>query len=381
MSVMPGGPSACGCDACVVKVYACDLRTGIIRAVLVPVSMEFQSTLNEPGQGRIILPTDATLVRNIWPHLTSIYITVGGVPVFGGLVEEFAAESSENSASTTVLMKEIHYYLRYRHHDTTLTFNQVPQTTIGAALVNNSTANGIPLSGVAAGSSFLRDRVYPSWEKGILLERISQLTEVLDGPDYEVNHIREPDGWRTELVFRDQVGVVRDLTIISDVNASDYSLSVSADNHATHVHGIGAGEEEDQLEVLRTDPSGIYPRFDAAPAWKDVTNVNTLTENTNGYLDANKEPVATPAVTLIGCHDVAPDGVMVGDQIYVDVSQGAVTFRGPARVADISWKLQPNSQLTRELGLVPVGRASDSVLNQVPSDPCPDCGPDGGESP
>jgi hypothetical protein len=380
MTIVPDGPSACGCESCVVRFEACDLRTGIIRAVLFPASAAWQTTLNQPGQGNVVLPTDATLVRNIWPHLTSIYVTVGGAPVWAGIVEEFLAESSENGGTTTVQMKEITYYLSRRHHDQTLTFNQASQNVIGASLVNNAQTNGIPLTGVAAPTQFYRDRTYEAWEHGELMERIQQLTEVVDGPDYEVVHIREDGRWRTQMIFRDEVGEQLDLTVTSDNNASDYSLSVSADTHATHVHGIGAGEEEDQLEVVREDTANIYPRFDAAPAWKDVTNPNTLAENTGGYLEMNREPVAVPAATIPGCHDIGPDEVLVGDTINANVSQGAVTFRGRVRVADISWRYTNNSEMTRELGMVPVGRASDTVLNQEPSDPCPDCGPEGMES-
>lgn len=379
MTVTPVGISACGCESCVVRVESCDLRTGIVRAVLVPVSAAWQSTLNEPGQGSIVLPTDSTLVRNIWPHLTSIYITVGGVPVFGGIVEEIAAESSENGATTTVQMKEIHYYLNYRHHDKTLSFTQEQQTIIGAELVNDAAVDGIPLTGVPDSSSYARDRTYESWEHGILMERISQLTEVINGPDFEVRHIREADRWRTVMIFRDHVGVARDLVIVSDVNVSDYALAVTADSHATHVHGIGAGEESAQLETLAVDGSGIYPRFDAAPAWKDVSILTTLQENTEGYLEANREPVATPAAVIPGCHDIGPDAIEVGDSLNVNISQGAVTFRGRARVADISWRYNVNSQMTRELGMIPLERASQSVLNQDPTDDmCPECGPVGG---
>lgn len=381
MTIVPDGPSACGCDACVVRFEACDLRTGIVRAVLFPTSAAWQSTLNQPGQGNVVLPTDSTLVRNIWPHLTSIYITVGGVAVWAGMVEEFLAESSENGGTTTVQMKEITYYLARRHHDETLTFFNVSQNVIGASLVNNAATGGIPLSGLAAPSAITRDRTYEVWEHGELMERIQQLTEVIDGPDYEVVHIRDNDRWRTEMIFRDNIGAELDLTVTSDHNASDYSLSVSADTHATHVHGIGAGEEADQLEVVREDPANIYPRFDAAPAWKDVTDLNTLAENTSGYLEMNREPVAVPAATIQGCHDVGPDDVLVGDTVNANVSQGAVTFRGRVRVADISWRYTNNAEMSRELGMVPVGRASDTVLNQEPSDPCPDCGPDGMESP
>lgn len=371
-----GAPSACGCASCVVRFEACDLRTGIVRAVLFPVSAAWQSTLNEPGQGNLVLPTNSTLVRNIWPHLTSVYVTVGGIPVWAGMVEEFGAESSVNGATTTVQMKEISYYLAYRHHDTTLEFVQTPQTQIGAALVNNAHANnGIPLQAIAEPSDVLRDRTYPFWEHGQLLERISQLTEVLGGPDYEVTHLKAGDRWRTIVIFRDEVGVPLDTTIVSDVNALDYGLSVSADNHATHVHGIGAGEEADQLESLAEDPANIYPRFDAAPAWKDVVVPNTLAEHTRGYLELNREPVAIPAAKLTGCHDIGPDEITVGDSVNVDLAQGSITYAGRARVTDISWRYNPEAEMTRELGFWPEGRASDSVLNQTPTDPCPDCRP------
>ncbi len=365
---------ACGTDWIV---EACDLETGRVRSIWHPVSMDWETNLNEIGRGSVTLATREVSIRDIWPGLTSVYISRisgGGAsptnPVceFAGIVVEIGASES---GTTTVGLQSIEWYLSRRNIRRTIRFDQTSQNEIGAALV--AEAPGIPLTALADSTSRYRDREYRDFNRKNVYEAIEQLTQVINGPDYELAHDRADGSWSSQMIFRDQVGADRGVIIKSDREASAYSLSVSAQDMATLVDGIGYGQDEDTLIATARDDSGIYPRFDAAPAWKDIQRESTLMQQASGYLWENREPQAIPTVSLSG---FVPDPSLVrlGDRIFTDISFGAATFRGFARIIGISWGLSADSALTRTLDLWPEGRASETVLNQVPDDlDCKDC--------
>lgn len=365
---------ACGTDW---VVEACDLATGRVRSVWHPVSLEWETNLNEIGRGTVTLATRDVSIRDVWPGLTSVYIsrvTGGGASPtepfaeFAGIVVEVGASES---GTTTVGLQSIEWYLSRRTIRRDVEFDQVPQTQIGADLVRLGA--GIPLTGVADVSGRVRDRVYRYFNRKVIYEAIEQLTQVINGPDYELAHVRQDGHWSSQMIFRDHVGADRGVEIGSDREASAYSLSVSAEDMATVVDGIGYGQDEDTLIVTAQDDAGIYPQFDAAPAWKDVERESTLSQHASGYLFENREPQAIPTATLSG---FVPDPSLVrlGDRVGVDLSYGAATFRGYSRVIGMSWGLSADSALTRTLDLWPEGRASETVLNQVPDDPtCEGC--------
>lgn len=371
--------SACAC-ADNWRIEACDLRTGTVRAILHPLAFDFQTNLNRVGQGTLTLATKALKVRDIWPHLTSIYITriSGGTatplaPVveFAGLVESFSAS---DGGTTSVGLQSIENYLHHRMLRTRKRFVNAPQTSIAKNLVDYAGTNGIPLRAVADGSAFARDRTYESWDRKIIGEAIEELANVINGLDWELTHAKDSMGrWTTTMIFRDYVGEDRGIILQSDREAQGYGLDVDAAEHATLVDAIGQGEEEDQLITTSIDTSGIYPQFDAAPAWQDVSEEATLQEYGDGYLEDYQEPVALPNVTVRG---MSPDPRMVrlGDTVEVRTDFGAVTFRGKARITSLSWALGLDEPETRTFDMLPITRASSSVLNQVPTDTnCEEC--------
>lgn len=366
------------------RIEACDLRTGRVRSILHPLSFDFQTILNRVGQGTLNLATRGIVVRDIWPHLTSVYITrlSGGDATpeaprveFGGIIESFAA--GDNGA-TSVGLKSIDQYLHHRQlgmaRTAGLSFYQTPQTEIGRALVQQSYPNGIPLTAVAELSSIRRDRNYPGYERKNIGEAVEELTDVINGVDYEVTHERDGDSWRSVITFRDFVGGDRNVILKSDREAAGYGLVVDAQNHATYVDAMGAGEEEAQLVAHARDNSGIYPRFDSSPAWMDVSIPSTLASHAQGFLNDNREPIATPSATVRGLDDPDPRSVRNGDTVRAEINYGAVTFNGRARVLSSSWSVGSDGPASRVYELVPIDRASESVLNQTPADDnCEDC--------
>lgn len=359
-------------------VEVCDFATGQVRTVWHPISIEWQTTLNQIGQGNVTMATGDLTVRDLWPGLTSVYISrinPGGpelppIAEFGGIVWEFGAAES---GTTVVGLKSIEEYLNHRVIDSDVRWDDVPQTEIARDLVRLAEPDGVPLFAEADESSFPRDREFLSWGLKNIGEAVEQLTEVINGPDWEIVHSRADGRWSSTMYFRDFVGEDRDVIVQSDREASAYSLSVSAENLATHVWAIGAGEEEDQLVAPVVDDAGIYPRFDAVPAWKDVNRLTTLYSHADGYLETNREPDARPTMTVSGL-DPDPADLQVGDIIDARMGYGPIAFRGKARVLSVSWTLNPENPESRTLELLPLVRASESVLNQRPDDPtCKDC--------
>lgn len=371
---------ACGAEW---RIEACDLRTGRVRAIVHPLSFDFQSSLNTTAPGNMILPTRDVSVRDIWPHLTSIYISriAGGSATpdnpyveWGGMIEKFSAD---DNGATSVGMISIDGYLHKRNigmnGSTSLVFPQRFQTEIGAVLVQAAAANGIPLTALAAASTRRRDRTYKGYERKNIGEAIEELTNVIEGVDYELTHTREDGAWSTQVVFRDYVGTNRDVILQSDREAAGYGLDVDAQNHATYVDALGAGEEADQLTAHAEDEENIYPRFDAVPSWQDVSLPPTLLSHARGYVEENREPVAVPSAVVRGM-DPDPALIRNGDTIEARINYGAVTYNGPARVVSTSWAVGTDGPASRTYELIPLTRASQSVLNQpVPSDDCAVC--------
>lgn len=374
------------CDTCQAnwRIELCDLTTGTVKAVYPFLATDWQTVLNDAGRGTVVLATKQVAVADIWPHKTSVYIlrTSGdGASVvepaveFAGYVE--AAKPDDNGA-TQVGLISIEGYLKHRVITDDLTFTGVPQTQIAAELVNYAAPDGIPLIGVALNSTVERDRAYVGRDKKNVLEALTQLTDVIDGPDWFLTHEKMGGRWVTSMRFTDRISDSPPIVLKSDREANGYAIDIDAKDHATNVFGVGAGTDEEQLESVQSDESGFYPRFDATPAWSDETLQESLDEQTAGYLDDHKDVFAVPTVTVPGLVKVNPNLTRLGYTVGADICYGAVTFRGRARILSISWRVQDGGPEERTFDLLPEDSARVSVYAQEPcADDCPECGEGG----
>lgn len=367
-----GGPTSCACGEDWV-IHACDLRTGIIKAVLHPTAFDFETIRNRLGRGTLTLVTREVTPAQIWPHLTSIYIsrrkddgTFEGL--FGGMSEAGQANSSTDGGTTAVGMQPIEEYLHHRMLRTDLTFTGVSQTEIAKALVEAVAGNGIAISAVAAPSAFTRDRAYLAADRPFVGPALEELSNVPDGIDWQVTYVRSGGTWQTVIQFADRVGGPTDVILKSDREGAQYGLDLDAKDHATLIDAIGSGG----IIATAIDTSGIYPQFDAAPQFSDETDPSVLQEDADGYLLGHREPTAVPSIDIAG-GDPTPTELRLGDEVTADIDHGGIVYRGPARVDAIAWRKTADTPDTRTIGLTPLTRASESVYGQVPSDPCTDC--------
>lgn len=371
---------------------ACDFASGTVRAILHPTSASWQDELNSGGTADLSLATKDLLIRDAWPNLTSVYISrIRGdgasssnpIAEFGGFIDKVSATES---GATKVGVQSMNHYLNNRTIKQTQRFSGVQQTQIGQQLVQLAQSNGVPLFASADASDYPRDREYRGYTRKVIGEAIEDLTQVINGVEWEWEHTRANGKWSSTMVFRDRVGLNRGDSVIlrSDLELSAYALEINATNQATWVDAIGSGEEEDQLVATAVDDSGVYPQFDATPAWKDVNRLTTLQSHADGYLDTYQEPTAIPTITVSGIDELipgtggrvripSPGMIRNGDTIKINQDFGALTYRGQARVISNSWQLSDGAPPSRTYEVLPLTRASESVLNQVPTETCRDC--------
>lgn len=366
------------------RVEALDLSTGLRKRILPYASFDFEEKLNEVGQGSLSLNVREVGISDVWPHTTSLAFLrtagPGATPSapqceFIGLVEEINPSSS---GTLSIGFKSIEQYLLYRmlHGDTT--FTGISQTEIAAALVTLAASQGIPLVGVAAASSILRDRTYSATDWKKIGEAIQQLTEVIDGPDYELIHTQMTSGaWMTQMRFADEISncppdsesfTPPPLNVRRGVIG--YDLAVNGSDHANRV--IGIGSTADLVYDADESTLSIYPLFERSESYTDVTLINTVQDAAQGSVLQSRHPTAIPSVTLAGLDVIAPQ--KVGNYVRLTMSHGAIQYDGVARIVGIAWSKSDDSPTTATLSLSPQDDVADAILYAKPlTSGC--CGP------
>lgn len=389
INVEPPEPPSTDCHDCGERwiVESCNIRTGEVQNVLSPLAFDFQTSLNAVGKGSMTFATRDVRVQDIWPDLTLIAISRDtGDPdnpegMFLGFVESFDASSALEGGTTRIGLVEVTNYLWRRTIQEDYPPEGSPletfQTYIARDLVGLTTG-WIPLSAVAALSEFVRARTWFGYERPVIGEQIQALVDVEDGLDWETTYTRSGGAWSAQIRFADHVGEARGIVLASDREGVEYSLTVDASEHATRVDTIGQGEADETLMATATDTS-VYPLFDVTVSFPDqvppegTEQQDVLQEYADGLLATFKEPAAVPGMTIAG-PDPAPSVLKLGDEVTVQIDYGAVTFNGLARIIDITWNVSADNPDLRQIAFTPITPASQSVLNQVPSDSnCQEC--------
>lgn len=365
------------------------MATGRVKAVLHPISFDFQTELNRWGQGSMTLNARDVTLDDVFPRRTSIYIirltdpsSIDGHVAFAGYVEKLTASST---TEVTLGLQEITEYLDHRIIRDETEYTGLPQTMIAADLVNQVVAGAIPLSGVDEGSTVYRDRTYEEFDFEFLGKKLMELADSGDpedeeayapGPDWFLTHDRYGGQWSTQVHFTDRAGVDRDYTIQSDREAFEYALDIDAAAHATYVAGLGAGEEWDML-VSEVDDfaNTIYPRFDSTQSYKTTYDENELDQLTQGYLSQNREPVAVPSFNIVGDYP-APADLLLGDVFHVKLDWGLLAYSGDVRLVKLAWRVAAEVGDIRTVEVTPEGgRPSDLLTALAPTGAadCEDC--------
>lgn len=375
------------------RIEATDLRTGRVKAVLHPVSAEWTEALSQPSSGTLVFATGDLAIEDVWPHLTGIYISrvietddvLQRQCLFAGFIESDAIPQSPETISVGFVSMDT--YLNHRvmaNPDGGIEYSvdDREQTQIAKDYVDMAQWNGIPLTAIAEPSIRERERNYKASEYKNLGEALSQLCEVINGPEYLLEHnYSEPGHWASVIRFQDLVGEDRNIVLKSDVEGLNCGIASDARNHVTRCYAIGSGEEEFQLVSIAHDAASIYPEFHATPAWKDVSEPETLETHARGNVASFRDPITTPTMSLAGMYP-DPDVLRVGDTVSALIIAKAFNFGDPedpagpagkARLTAITWRIDVEG-VRRKLTLQPVIRPALSILSmsiippEVPGD-------------
>lgn len=370
-------------DSCVCgdgwRFECCDLATGVVKAVLHPTAVTWDDNLAQVGNFQIDVASRSVAAAELWPHRTSLYISrinddgISRTGYFGGLVEQY---SGGVNGVTSVGGKSIDQYLFHRvlagpNSGLSAEWTNQRAAQIAADLVNvYATTEGIPLTAGRLPSTEIRSAKFNSWEFKNIGQAIQEL--VTAGLEYRLSHTyRIGKGWRTQILFGDQVGTTRTLTLRSDVEGWEYGVNVDAKDHATWTYGIGAGDKDQQLEAVVSDPTDLYPYFHTVQSWKDAKTQAALNPLTLGWGRYHRDPIATPDITIAGLDHPSPSEMQTGDTVNVDIRYGIVTYEGEARILGTGWSIGTESPVKRTLTLRPVLRPAVVMLAQQPLNPTP----------
>lgn len=346
-----------------------DLKTGRVLGVLNPTAIDAQTLLNDIGAGTLSLSARDVPARLVWPRLVGIGIIWQDTPVWIGWVETVEM-SSDSTLRVGVI--PLDGYMFQRHIDETVEWPGVSQTAAPANLVNRF-CDGIALSAVSEPSQFNnRTRRFYWYDHHVVGELVQNLTEVINGPDWELVPSRSAAGvWHGTIIFRDSVGVERPFTLLSGRDSGNYGITVDAGDMGTHQHAVGDGQDEEQIEEYAEDLS-VYPRFDTVTGFSSVTSRQTLREHATGRVNLFGEPAAIPSMVLDGANP-PPDQLGVGDIANVDIDHALWAYRGAARVLGLTYKGSADAADQRSLMFSPLQRASQTILVQQPTGRCVDC--------
>lgn len=397
-----GGSGCCICGEGW-RIEATNLATGVVKAVLHPISMEWQEVYSKPGQGSLMVPTRDPSADDIWPHQTGIYISrvqPDGTRRcnFGGYVETFSGTSG---GATTLGLQPLDEYPFHRllvDDDEGLAYSTpgyvdadnpgpgLSQTQIAVDLLNYAVAGSgyIPLRGVATASTQLRVRHWDPWQFKNLGEATQELVNDINGVKYQLTHqfFENPARWVTTQTFSDELNVDRGVVLRGDFEGWQYGLEVDAKDQGSRVYGVGTGEGAAQMFSVAYDVDAGLPEFQKTLAWKDVSIPATLDDYTRGAVTNYRDPASTPSMTIAGLDEVPPETLLVGDIVYPEMGYGVITYRGEqSRLSSIAWRVGVDEPVSRTLSFLPIIRPSLSVKTQVPAVEPPPTTPEQGDNP
>lgn len=353
-----------------IRVEATELATGDVKAVLHPVSMDFEQAFSKSSQGSITLATGDVTLPDVRAQKTGVYISRvfsdgSRECLFASYVQADAIPSSPETVTIGLVSIDEYPDHRYMANEDagigyTVTGRQ--QTLIGKDYVDMMQWGGIPLSAIADPSTQLRDVMWKASQLKNIGQAIEELVDGINGVRYRLEHeYVQPGRWVSVMRFSDQSEVDRNIILTSDVDGLDCGISVDGKDHATRAYAVGAGEEDQQLLSVAYDAASIYPEFQATPAWKDVTIPETLENYARGYVASYRDPITTPAMSLAGLFP-EPADLQVGDTVTARIFAKSFTFDGKAQVISIGWRIAADEAIKRVLVLLPKERPAFSIF-------------------
>lgn len=314
-------------------------------------SFKCTSKLSDFGTGEVVvdLPCglDESRLRRLWSwRIWSFY---NGVPIWCGVPTGIV---DSGSAQATVTLTELPGYLTKRVWDVfpSQVLTQIEQTTIAAQIAAPLADVGCSVV-TSPGPGVLRDRTYEYLESGARAALLTNLAQVLQGPQFRAEYALAGGLPHCTLkIGYPRVGSgASGLGLTVPGGALAYQAQWDADAMRTRTFAVGDVPQNAAAGTARPvrvvdQPQPDLPRLDAVDDWPGVVVTSTLTERASAAATQQSAPAlhltaspseSWPSLELYGVGDdvtisattpLLPGGLTVtGTLTQIDIDAGAGT--------------------------------------------------------
>ena len=269
---------------------------------------------------------------------TDLRIYRNGRAILGANISKL--DYSIGSGGATVKVSALGYLNFYKsiYHD--ISFTNTPQHEIIWGVIEQINAKaggdyGIR-RGAHIGKTVRRDRNFTRKE---VKSFIQQLSEVIDGVDFEFTPDKKLNTYESIGIYRPEVR----LEFPKNIESVDFSRSIGSTYN--FIYGIGSGNGEDAVQAQVSDSLSIgeYYRREKVVNFNSVQEETTLRENINAVLNASKNIFELPSVK-VGDGVLNLNEVSVGDTIWLSLGKYASIkhIQGYYRIEQIAVSVDNN---------------------------------------
>lgn len=356
--------------------FVTNLLTGQIIDEVELQSFNWKELYNRPGSAsatvRIDEPTATRTNFDSWRN--GLWLRQGDQIIWGGIIGHVAPVSG-----TRVLNVPVHGFFEYFRtrfirsiqgmSHATMTGSTIKWTNkdvffIAEDLIAHAQSFATGDIGIVVDydgpSGVVTSQTYYSYEfkpVGVAFEQLADNIKGFDwrytfawngnNPQCAIRLSKIPQGRRTDYVFEYDHTPGNKNIISFDSDAGEMP--------ANGIAAIGAGEGDAMKRTYVADLNTGYPLYEALVSYKDVTNINTLTDHANKHLVRNKVPVQSVVVKLDPNMEPTHTEFICGDEVRLAVDDGWQKFTGYWRVVSKEMALSKEHDLDLKVGLELVG--------------------------
>lgn len=243
-----------------------------------------------------------------------IRIKRNGIYILGTNIYRFTYTTSD--PSITMRVECMGYLNFYKTQYISAIYSNTPQHQILWDVIsrcNEKTGGDYGIrQGTHTGAVVNRDRTYERKEVASL---ITQMSNVINGCDFEFTHDKLFNTWDTKGVYRPDIR----LTYPGNIQSFNFTRSIT--NVSNYVYGIGSGtgEEAVQSQAEDTGSEDYLYRREKVAIWNSVSDQATLDEHTQSVLHNTANIIELPNITLRD-NEIDWSDVTTGDTIFVSLA-------------------------------------------------------------
>lgn len=337
----------------------CDVKTGQVLAELpLKIDSELQRGMQTISSGSFTLPIYDARCPKEWELLTIpmrywICCVSEDVIVWAGIIESRHRKTSSGMVGLSCVSPEDYLDRRYVPSKR---FDQVDQTEIVKWFISLANTDGLPFVVDGKLSGIRRDREYHEDETASVYQRLSELSNVIGGPEWHITVEWANENY-SAIVPVVRVGAPR-IGRASKAPMAVFEMPgglldvafeerYGAREFATHVVAVGGGEGEDRPmsdPIISTNVEiAGWPRCEIRKTFDSVTQKTTLNSHANSLLGSLKNGVGVWSLTQkIDQYPRLGVDWSMGDDVRLIVNTGVLKADTILRV--VGWSISSNMQ-------------------------------------